>query len=187
MHRDDGSCCCLKRLSIQYDFASECSALQHSIETRISIDFTAAVETPQWFWGTDKGTRKRHICLFLPKFHCELNWIERYWAAAKHYVRSNCLYTLAGLRETIPLGLSQDLSDVPVSMQDRTDLPVAPVLKQRRWARISWRYADKYRNGADACEATEAVKSKRHHDTGDARMRKREAEMAAQADFLLGI
>ena len=94
--------------------------------------------------------------------------------------------TLAGLRETVPLALSQDLSDIPAGMQHRTDLPVDPVLLQRRWARISWQYADKYRDGSDACQATEAVKSKRHHDTGDARMRKREASMAAKVD-LLGI
>jgi len=153
----------------------------------IQIDFTATVEKPAWSWGTDTGTRKRHICMFLPKFHCELNWIERYWAAAKQYARSNCLYTLAGLRETIPLALSQDLSDVPVSMRDRTDLPVAPVLKQRRWARVSWQYAHEYEVGADACGATETLKSKRHHDTGDARMRKREAAMAARVEFLLGM
>ena len=98
---------------------------------------------------------------------------------------SICLYTLAGPRETIPLGLSQDLSDVPASMCHRTELPVAPVFKQRRWARISWQYKDEYRDGADACDAAKAVKSKRHHDTGDPRMRKREAEMAAKVDFLL--
>ena len=52
-------------------------------------------------------------------------------------------------------------------------------------ARISWQYKDEYRDGADACDAAKAVKSKRHHDTGDPRMRKREAEMAAKVDFLL--
>ena len=109
-----------------------------------------------------------------------------YWAAAKCYARANCLYTLAGLRETIPIALSESLTDVPVAMQDRTDLPVASVLKQRRWARISWQYFYEYSLGADATDATKAVKSKRHHDTGDARMRKKEAAMAAAADFLLG-
>ena len=67
------------------------------------------------------------------------------------------------------------------------DESAGPVFKQRRCARISWQYANKYRDGADACQATEAVKYKRHHDTGDAHMRKREAAMAAEADFLLGI
>jgi transposase len=28
-----------------------------------------------------------HHCLFLPKFHPELNFIERYWAIIKHWLR----------------------------------------------------------------------------------------------------
>lgn len=144
----------------------------------------APEEMPRW--ATDAGTRNRHICLFLPKFHCELNWVEQYWACAKHYARANCLYTLAGLRETIPIALIQDLKDLTVAMQNRPDLPVVPVLLQRRHARISWQYAAEYLLGADACDAMKHVKSKRHHDTGDARMRKREARMAARVDFLLG-
>ena len=28
--------------------------------------------------------------IFYPKFHCELNFIERLWCSAKHYVRDNC-------------------------------------------------------------------------------------------------
>lgn len=29
--------------------------------------------------------------------HCELNYIEYYWAAAKRYTRENCNYSFVGL------------------------------------------------------------------------------------------
>ena len=45
---------------------------------------------------------ENHSVLFYPKFHCELNFIERFWCAAKYYTRENCGYTLADLRLTIP-------------------------------------------------------------------------------------
>ena len=32
-------------------------------------------------------TSRSHICLFFPKFHCELNAIERVWCHAKNYAR----------------------------------------------------------------------------------------------------
>ncbi|PWW73529.1 hypothetical protein C7212DRAFT_97570, partial [Tuber magnatum] len=44
--------------------------------------------------------------LFLPKFHCELNWIEYYWGEGKRFTRDNCRYTIDDLRSTIPQGLS---------------------------------------------------------------------------------
>ncbi|RPA78671.1 hypothetical protein BJ508DRAFT_349096 [Ascobolus immersus RN42] len=47
-----------------------------------------------------------HEVIFYPKFHCELNFIERFWCAAKYYARENCKYSLEGLRETIPLALA---------------------------------------------------------------------------------
>ena len=31
-----------------------------------------------------------HLCMFIPKFHCELNPIERVWCHAKKHTRANC-------------------------------------------------------------------------------------------------
>ncbi|KAI7953739.1 hypothetical protein MJO28_006286 [Puccinia striiformis f. sp. tritici] len=55
----NNSCCWSKILSLQSDFANERPLLQEIIE--------------------DAG----HICLFLPKFHCELNPIELFWSLSE--------------------------------------------------------------------------------------------------------
>ena len=39
-----------------------------------------------------------HTCVFIPKFHCELNPIERVWSQSKRYTRAYCDYTIASLR-----------------------------------------------------------------------------------------
>ena len=43
----------------------------------------------------------RHICYFLPKFHCELNPIERVWAQAKRYSKAYCNYSIVSLRKNV--------------------------------------------------------------------------------------
>ena len=49
---------------------------------------------------------KGHRCYYIPKFHCELNPIERVWGAAKQYTRSHCDYSFPGLEGTVPIGLA---------------------------------------------------------------------------------
>ena len=46
-----------------------------------------------------------HLIIFYPKFHCELNIIERFWCAAKWYARENYKYPLEGLRKIITAAL----------------------------------------------------------------------------------
>ena len=47
----------------------------------------------------------RHIVYMLPKYHCELNPIERVWAQAKQYTRAYCKYNIQSLRNNIIPGL----------------------------------------------------------------------------------
>ena len=57
-------CCCRRLLFCQPDFCAQKSHLEEFI------------------------TSRGHICDFYPKFHCELNFIEQYWGAAKFRYRS---------------------------------------------------------------------------------------------------
>ena len=51
-------------------------------------------------------SEKGHRCYYLPKFHCELNPIERVWGEAKRYTRAHCDYSFPGLERTVPIGLA---------------------------------------------------------------------------------
>lgn len=51
-------------------------------------------------------TASNHLVIFYPKFHHELNFIEKYWCAAKFYAREHCKYSFDALWETVPIGLN---------------------------------------------------------------------------------
>ncbi|CAG8539920.1 7960_t:CDS:2 [Cetraspora pellucida] len=67
------NCYACHLLSAQSDFTMQKSALEELIVER------------------------EHICVFYLKFHCELNFIERYWGAIKRYAREHCDYSWARL------------------------------------------------------------------------------------------
>ena len=56
-------------------------------------------------------TNRGHTVMFIPKFHCELNPIERVWGQAKVYTRMYTNYTLPRLRKIINPGLDSVSSD----------------------------------------------------------------------------
>ena len=62
-------CCALRILEAEDDFRNEVSLLETVIRAA------------------------GHDVIFYPKFHCELNYIEYYWAALKRYTRANCRYS----------------------------------------------------------------------------------------------
>lgn len=53
-----------------------------------------------------------HHCIFNPKYHCELNPIERVWGYAKKYTREHCDYTFAGLERTAGPALDSISTDL---------------------------------------------------------------------------
>ena len=46
-----------------------------------------------------------HFCKFFPKFHCELNAIERNWCHAKKHTRAYCNGSIVRLRKIVPEAL----------------------------------------------------------------------------------
>jgi len=78
---DKADCCNKWILEQQADFTEQNSLVQETIEAA------------------------GHLCLFFPKFHCELNFIEFFWAQVKKYLRDNCDYTFDTLKENMPKAL----------------------------------------------------------------------------------
>ncbi len=114
----DATNCCAKRIiDLQPDFKEQKSLVHETIETA------------------------GHLCIMLPKYHCELNFIEFFWGAMKRYLREHCDYTYSGLQKNIP------------DAMDSVD-----VLTIRKWEHRMIRWMSAYRDGKGTKEAQIQVK-----------------------------
>jgi predicted transcriptional regulator len=111
-------CCATRILDLQPDFMETRSLVQEVIEAA------------------------GHLCIFLPKFHCELNCIEYFWGAVKQYLRSRCDYTFDTLKANLPLALKS-----------------VDVTLMRKWQHRVKRWMEAYRSGLNAKDAQIQVKS----------------------------
>ena len=111
-------CCCQRTMEHQPDFQVQKSLMQEVIE--------------------DVG----HLCIMLPKFHCELNFIEFFWGAVKRYLCEHCDMSFGTLKENMPLALaSVDLATI------------------RRWEHRMHRWMDAYCQGLGTQDAQAKVKA----------------------------
>ncbi|THH13846.1 hypothetical protein EUX98_g9674 [Antrodiella citrinella] len=111
-------CCATRILELQPDFTEQRSLVQEVIEAA------------------------GHMCIFLPKYHCELNPIEFFWGVVKRYLREHCDYTFKTLQENLPIAL-------------------ASVSKEliRKWEHRMIRWMEAYRSGLSAKDAQFQVKA----------------------------
>ena len=91
--------------------------------------------------GQETIEAANHLCLFLPKFHCELNFIEFFWGVVKKYLRDNCDYTFDTLKENLPKALRS-----------------VHIHTIRRWEHRIFRWIEAYRSGLGTREAQVQVR-----------------------------
>ncbi|KII84350.1 hypothetical protein PLICRDRAFT_46228 [Plicaturopsis crispa FD-325 SS-3] len=116
------NCCMARLLSQQDDFKNQISMLESLIK------------------------KAGHECLFLPKFHCELNPIEMYWGWCKYRYRE------------VPKANFKEAKEVA-----RQFLDACPIEVIRRFINRSWRFISAYRLGLTGKAAEWAVRKQRQH------------------------
>ena len=77
----EGRCCARALMAAQKDFREQKGRLEEELNV------------------------VNHLTILYPKFHCELNFIERFWCSVKRYACEHCSYTFEGLRTTVPASL----------------------------------------------------------------------------------
>lgn len=138
----DGSCCARHLLAVQPDFRLQKRAVPETVE--------------------DAG----HICEMFPKFHCELNFIERIWATSKKVARRDCDYSFDSLKQRVP----RILDEIHLSLI-------------RKLSRKCWDYMQAYAEGCDYFGALKQIKIyKSHRRISSARLPDTLANPSSSAD-----
>ncbi|PPQ84819.1 hypothetical protein CVT24_013253, partial [Panaeolus cyanescens] len=116
-------CCCRRVLYNQPDFISVKSLLEETCE------------------------KKGFVVLFLPKFHCELNFIEQCWGYAKRLYR---LLPESSREDALEKNALASLDQIPIEMM-------------RRFGNRSERFMDAYMRGLNGRQAAWAARKYRGH------------------------
>jgi hypothetical protein len=138
--RDRADCCCRHVLYLQPDFTAQCSQLQELIASC------------------------GHICDFYPKYHCELNFIEQYWGAAKsQYHMVPQAKTLHEMENTV----EECLDNVPLLQIRRFALffCFCSIAQSIRFANRAAHFVTAYREGLSGAQAAWANKKYHGHRT----------------------
>jgi hypothetical protein len=138
---DSIDCCARRLLSQQPDFLEQKSSVQEVIEAA------------------------GHLCIFLPKFHCELNFIEFFWGAVKNYLQEHCDYTFDTLKTNLPKAL------------DSVELKTI-----QKWEHQMIRWMEAYRDGKSAKDAQFEVKK---HGSQQYKLHRKVSESVAHLTDLL--
>lgn len=85
---------------------------------------------------------------FFPKFHCELNFIERIWAYTKQILRKECTYSFSDLKVRVPVVLDG-----------------ISVTFVRKTAQSCFRWIDGYKHGLTGALLQYAMKKYAGHRT----------------------
>lgn len=88
----------------------------------------------------------QHIADCYPKYHCELNFIERVWGEAKGIVRKDCLFNFPKMKDQVSTTIKS------ISLEHI-----------RRYYRRCFRYLDAYSKGMTGSVVEWAVKKYRGH------------------------
>lgn len=99
-------------------------------------------------WLSEEVVKTGHLIDYFPKFHCELNCIERVWGYSKRIVRGECDYTIESLRLNVPKAINSIPPDT-----------------MKRFFRSSFRYIQAYKDGENltAAQVIHSVRKYRSH------------------------
>ena len=118
-------CCMFRALSTQPDFVNQREWLQETVEDQ------------------------KHMIIYFPKFHCELNFIEMVWGFMKRSLRDNCSFNFENLQLRVHDLLENTLSN-------KNDMI-------RRFHNRCLRFMDGYRKGFRGPMLEYAVKKYTSH------------------------